>query len=113
MPFPSFNDLNAFTAEQQLQLQQFGASLQGYLSNEHKDSGAHAAVTAGSLSSIGNVTADSDGTLPVVIRPLGTGASPGGLGAAGLNIGGNRYLPSTAPKTPTQGARSWLQVSDP
>jgi hypothetical protein len=74
MPFPSFNNLNAFTAAQQLQLQQFGAYLQGYLSNEHKDSGAHAAVTADSLSTIDNVTADSDGRLPVVIGPLGTGS---------------------------------------
>jgi hypothetical protein len=112
MPFPSFNDLNAFTAEQQLQLQQFGASLQGYLSNEHKDSGAHAAVTADSLSSIGNVAADSDGRLPVVIGPFGTGVSPGGLGDAGLNIGGKWYVRATASNSPGAGTDYELQVWD-
>src|SRR3954464_6122280 len=112
MPFPSFNDLNAFTAEQQLQLQQFGASLQGYLSNEHKDSGAHAAVTADSLSSIGNVTADSDGRLPVVIGPLGTGVSPGGVGDAGVNIGGKWYVRAQASSSPGAGTDYELQFWD-
>src|SRR3954470_411443 len=112
MPFPSFNDLNAFTAEQQLQLQQFGASLQGYLSNEHKDSGAHAAVTADSLSTIGNVTADSDGRLPVVIGPFGTGISAGGLGDAGLNIGGKWHLRAKVSSAPGTGQDYELELWD-
>jgi hypothetical protein len=113
MPFPSgtyINQIEDWAVRQELQ--QLYALFQGYLATEHKDSGAHAAVTADSLSTIGNVTADSDGRLPVVIGPLGTGVSPGGLGDAGLNIGGKWYVRAQASSSPGGGNDYELQFWD-
>lgn len=64
MSYPSFNDLTAtFTPQQILQLQAFAAYLQGYLSLEHLDSGAHGNITALSLTLANSAaTATSSGS---------------------------------------------------
>ena len=51
MAYPSFDELTAFTPNQQRQLQQFAAYLvEGFLQREHAEDGTHAAVTADSVS---------------------------------------------------------------
>jgi hypothetical protein len=113
MPFPSgtyINQIQDYAVRAELET--LYSLFQGYLATEHKDSGAHAAVTADSLSTIGNVTADSDGRLPVVIGPFGTGISAGGLGDAGLNIGGKWHLRAKVSSAPGTGQDYELELWD-
>jgi len=49
MPYPTFNALRAFTANQARELEQFVSYLFGFLSFQHKDDGSHSAVTADSV----------------------------------------------------------------
>lgn len=74
MSFPSYNDLSAFTHAEQLQLHQFVAYLQGYLSTEHLDTGAHGNVTAYSLTLTKDAAIPSTGNLIVGGTATITGA---------------------------------------
>jgi hypothetical protein len=113
MPFPSGTYINQITDPAvRAELEQLYSLFQGYLSTEHKDSGAHAAVTADSVAATGLITGDSDGILPVKIGALGTGVSPGGLGDAGLNIGGKWYVRAQASSSPGGGNDYELQFWD-
>jgi hypothetical protein len=73
MPYPSGTYIaqipDHWTREE---LEQFYSLLQGYLSAQHKETGAHSAITADSVTATGdgtfngNVTADADGS-PIVL----------------------------------------------
>lgn len=51
MGYPSFDFLHEFPPTLRRELESFIARLQGYLSQEHDDTGAHGAITATSVSS--------------------------------------------------------------
>lgn len=77
MPYPSLTYENLLDNLTRAELQELVALIQGYLSQQHKEDGSHADVTADSLEVAGdgtfdgNVTADADGN-PVVIGTLGS-----------------------------------------
>jgi hypothetical protein len=113
MPFPSGTYINQIADPAvRAELEQLYSLFQGYLSTEHKDSGAHAAVTADSVAATGLITGDSDGRLPVKIGAFGTGISAGGLGDAGLDIGGKWYVRATASNSPGAGTDYEFQIWD-
>lgn len=71
MPYPSLTFAHLLENATRAELEQFVSLLQGYLSEQHTDTGAHGAITSTSLTSTGagvfdgNVTADADGS-PVI-----------------------------------------------
>lgn len=77
MSFPTFNDLSAFTPDQRLQLEQYVSYVIGYLSQQHKDTGAHGTVTADSLAVVGAITGASGTFTGDVVTNNGSGAECG------------------------------------
>jgi hypothetical protein len=62
MPYPSLTFANLLDNATRQELEQFVSLLQGYLSQEHDEEGAHGDVTATSLTVSGDVTGEGDGS---------------------------------------------------
>ena len=60
MPFPATTWGRLLEPGARQEAEQFAALLQGFLSEQHKDTGAHSAITADSIDVTGDVTVGED-----------------------------------------------------
>lgn len=74
------------------ELEQYYALVVGWLSHEHKEDGSHAAITADSITTTGNITADGTGTFDGNVIADADG-SPATIGAVGSGTSLDSLVP--------------------